>query len=816
MIVSKKHRAIILKLKNPDKIKAVIPAAKELQVGGKKYIAVKHGLDEVKVLRNVGINAPAPMMYYYDWPGRFTPFAAQRIAAGFMSMNERCYNLSEMGVGKTLAALWAFDYLRSIGRLNKAIIVSPLSTLERTWADEVFQHFPHLTAAVLHGSRDKRFKLLAQDVDIYLINHDGIKVKGLAEAIAARKDIDLLIIDELSQAARNASTDRARALKRVSLGRSVWGMTGTPTPNAPTDAWAQCRIVTPERVSQYFNRFRDSVMRQVGPFLWLPRPNATDVVYEAMQPSIRFTRDECVDLPPCMYETRQAELTSEQMKAYKEMLHHLKTEVAAGEVTAVNEAVKAQKLIQIACLAAGTLVLTRAGWRPIESIHASEDVWDGEDWVKSLGCFQMGTQHVIECDGVWMTPDHKVLTSIGWNPAEEVFYGDASTRPSRSEVRIPDGYQSSRIDLWGGDMELQMRLRDTGGAQEPVPPVQVPTEPSKLWVLPWEHHARYGRYTAVQRVVKDESSLYQSVGQGLEKLRRARSMCVRTMEGLYELLLRPARWICSGALSRENRQQRALRPRKLSMGNREATGEQSPNQQIYPNSMGGNDYIRGRPEGWTKTGNSISSDTGRTGGRPVAVFDLVECGPRNRFVVLGDSGPMVVHNCGVAYGSDGDRLALPAGPRLQVVQEICEEASGKILVFVPFVASIAVVAEHLRSCGISVEVVHGGTSKDERNRIFLDFQKTPLPRVIVAQPATLSHGVTLTAASTIVWYAPVTSADTFEQANARITRPGQKNHQFIIMVEGTDIERKYYQRLKEKQRVQGVLLDMVRDARVPA
>ena len=128
-------------------------------------------------------------------------------------------------------------------------------------------------------------------------------------------------------------------------------------------------------------------------------------------------------------------------------------------------------------------------------------------------------------------------------------------------------------------------------------------------------------------------------------------------------------------------------------------------------------------------------------------------------------------------------------------------------------AVIDKVISHIRSAGYTAEAIHGGVSKNERDRIFSDFMKTDAPHVIVAQPAAMSHGLTLTAANTIIWYAPIASNETWEQANARITRPGQKHSQLIVMIEGTDIERKYYQRLKEKQRVQGLLLGMIQDSR---
>jgi len=160
-------------------------------------------------------------------------------------------------------------------------------------------------------------------------------------------------------------------------------------------------------------------------------------------------------------------------------------------------------------------------------------------------------------------------------------------------------------------------------------------------------------------------------------------------------------------------------------------------------------------------------------------------------------------------------VTIPSHPRLSVLKEIIDEAQGKIIVFVPFVSSVRMVAAELAK-HYSVEFIYGAVSKTDRDRILGDFQKRDDPRVLVAQPGTLSHGLTLTAANTIVWYAPVTSNDIFQQANGRITRPGQKNSQFIITLEGTAVERRIYERLKNKQQMQGLLLDMVQDDRVVA
>jgi SNF2 family DNA or RNA helicase len=79
----------------------------------------------------------------------------------------------------------------------------------------------------------------------------------------------------------------------------------------------------------------------------------------------------------------------------------------------------------------------------------------------------------------------------------------------------------------------------------------------------------------------------------------------------------------------------------------------------------------------------------------------------------------------------------------------------------------------------------------------------------------MSHGLTLTAASTIVWYSCTTSNETFEQANGRINRPGQKMNNFIILLEGTPVETRVYSRLRKKQKLQGALLDEVKAHRDP-
>lgn len=519
MLIHKEKKAVLLKLKHPERVTTVIPSAITVSYQGGKVVAVPHRPDETRVLRNLGFEVPDPMPIHYAWPkvaGKYDPFEAQRETASFLSMHSRAFCLNDMGTGKTNSALWSYDYLRRTRQVKRMLVVCPLSTMERTWGDSVFQTFPHLTATVLYGNRDRRNKLLKQPSDVYIINIDGLAI--IKDELKNRDDIDLIVIDELALA-RNSSTERWKTLNEIcnkQFPRRVWGMTGSPTPNAPTDAWAQCKLITPDNndLPKYFGKFRDLVMRQLTQYKWIARPDANDTVYQIMQPSIRYSLDDCVDLPEQVFLTRDVEMTDEQKKAYKDMLSKLATEYAGGQILAVNEAVKANKLIQIAC--------------------------------------------------------------------------------------------------------------------------------------------------------------------------------------------------------------------------------------------------------------------------------------------------------GVAYGTNGEEVVIPSKPRMDALKELIDESSGKVIVFVPLTAALETVAKEL-SKDWTVAIVHGDTSKSERDLIFSSFQKTDDPRVLVANAATMSHGLTLTAATTIVWYAPVHSNEIYEQACARVRRPGQTKTTVIAHIAGSDVERRVYKRLQDKQSMQGILLEMMKD-----
>jgi SNF2 family DNA or RNA helicase len=486
-------------------VASLIPEVKVV----KDQMVLPHTHDVVRLARNLGLKAPAPIMAQYDWNGG-TPFKTQRITAAMLTMNRRAYVLSEMGTGKTRSALYAIDFLIRSGEIDRAIVVAPLSTLTTVWYREVFRYFNHLSVGVLHGDRKRRREILAQDHRIYVINHDGLAT--VLPELLVRRDIQCVAIDELA-AFRNARTARWKAVSALVGGRKyAWGLTGAPTPNEPPDAWAQVKLLTPERVPKYYKQFKEATMMQVSTFRWVPRKRSEDYVAQVMQPAVRFKRDDCVELPPVIYDTREAPLSPEQKRIYTEMMRHMKVAFDQGEVKAANEGVLMSKLLQI------------------------------------------------------------------------------------------------------------------------------------------------------------------------------------------------------------------------------TTG-----------------FV------YTKTGEPVEIDN---------------------------------------------------SPRMDALVELVDEAEGKVIVFVDFIHASHMVAKRLKAQGYSVAQVSGETSKKDRDQIFTEFQTAALPRVLVAHPKCMAHGLTLTSANVIVWFSPTTSNETYEQACARITRPSQTRKQLIMHLTGTPVESKLYKRLQQKQSLQGALLEL--------
>ena len=312
-------------------------------------VAVKWTLDSARLLNNIGFKAPSPIVSFYDWPGKYKPRAHQIEMASFSTLNNKNFNLSEPGTGKTAATLWALDFLMNVGEVRRALIMCPLSSMTLTWMQDIFDVLPHRVASVIHGPVERRLKNLARPIDFYVLNHDGIDIEAIAKVVRSRADIDVIIVDEASFF-RNSNTDKYRFLEWVAEKKlRLWMLTGSPCPNYPTDAWALSKLVSPHLAPKYYTRFREETMEQQG-MRWVAKAGATERAYEILQPAIRFKKADCLDLPPVIGPRNvQVQLSPEQKAAVKQMRDEMVMFAKEHQITAVNGADKLTKLRQILC-----------------------------------------------------------------------------------------------------------------------------------------------------------------------------------------------------------------------------------------------------------------------------------------------------------------------------------------------------------------------------------------------------------------------------------------------------------------------------------
>jgi SNF2 family DNA or RNA helicase len=163
---------------------------------------------------------------------------------------------------------------------------------------------------------------------------------------------------------------------------------------------------------------------------------------------------------------------------------------------------------------------------------------------------------------------------------------------------------------------------------------------------------------------------------------------------------------------------------------------------------------------------------------------------------------------GWVYAKDRGIVALDNDIRVKALVDAVTAGDRKVLVFVPFKHALAGISAALTEEKIEHAVVDGDTPATERARVFNLFQNTSKFHALVAHPQCLAHGITLTAADTVIWFAPVTSLEIYDQANARIRRVGQKHKQLILHLQSTAIERKVYKLLRNKQQVQQKFLEL--------
>jgi len=303
------------------------------------------------------------------------------------------------------------------------------------------------------------------------------------------------------------------------------------------------------------------------------------------------------------------------------------------------------------CLAEGTQVLTSNGWKAIEDIEVADWIHDGVEFVQHQGKVFKSVQACVTIDGVLMTPDHEVLTDEGWKTASQ------NPEPYRPNIRLSDNF-TPRAQRWtkallGVSMCLwQAYLQKWSSSGKRSQTGRCP----ELRVHDFffneqeKHKARNVQTSRVFRMGQHEGPMPKCTTQGIQKLWSARDKSLRKVEKLFREFLGgygsyiPA-WIGIG----QTGQQWGIHPRQLPLGRSTGKYYEQKKYDTHRCSTVGEGFWNRAHYYLQQTESGLAPreavDTARCTQQERKVYDILNCGPRHRFVVKGTSGPFIVHNC---------------------------------------------------------------------------------------------------------------------------------------------------------------------------
>lgn len=778
----------------------------------------------------------------------YTPRPWQPQMTQFIINTPRCNLFAGMGVGKTPTTLEALSTLFLFGEVKRVLIVGPKRVARDTWPDAVANFsasFGWMTIAVAIGDEKKRRAAISSGAMITTINFDNIA--WLVANYGEDWPFDMVVVDESTKLRglrvsiqthkktgkkwlQGQGASRAKELARVAHTRVTrWvNLTGTPTLAGLEALWGPTWFLDAgHRLGNSFTAFSHRWFRSV------PGSDPQRQVIEAMPFSEAQIRNAIQDITLVVdikdwlpvgepVETIiYVDLPADAQRHYDEMASELATEIKGQVVEAFSAGTKSQK-----CLAEGSEVLTAAGWKTIESVSPEDLLWDGVEWVSSAGAVCNGRRAVIDCWGVHLTDDHLVMSNSGWREAKEVSTNAIQDpRLNRREVRLPHDYCESRVDSLGEEVEgtmdgpVCMRGRDscdrfqfkTADQKQD----QVVRVPKRGTTYLGERHTRHVQTSGASPMARRKTADHQQSIKRLGELRRSRDLHVRPVAGvLREFLVRHGAYLQGQLATRPDRQRRTLRTGELSLGNSESPVQQQKDECIHTNTSGFDDRGRSCGLGWSETDNGVQALSPRLVGRSPfrpRVYDIVNCGPRNRFTVRGRTGEVfLAHNClqiasGAMYTDDKGTWVPVHDEKLEVLKSVVEEAMGMpLLVFYHFKSDAARI---LKAFPKAVQL-------DDKPQTMADFKAGKIP-ILLAHPASAGHGVDGLQHGTHIcfFYSTNWSAENDAQAIERIgpTRQMQSGYDRVVSViravaRGT-VEESAVKRLKSRVSVQEALLD---------
>lgn len=534
-----------------------------------------------------------------------------------------------------------------------------------------------------------RDRLLEFDTDISIINVENFQ--WLVETMRGAWPWDTIIMDE-SAMFRTPGSGRFKAYTDIAHKvDNLIQLTATPAPNGYLGLWAQIFMIDGgKRLGRTYTAFRDNFFIQsFNGYSYNLRPGMKDVIDDKIKDVvISMDAGDHLELQPEVIEDIVLTLPNKLRPLYDELAKEFYLSLPDGEVDVETMAILSSKLRQF-CIIEGTEVLTDRGWVPIETVTAADRVWDGEVFASCNGSVYNGCRTTVPVWGVAMTPDHLVLTDSGWVRGGDI-HGKPSKEYTRSDFRLPYGYSKRRSGVGreklARNLALPVCLREKHSYEGFVSAMQkTHSQVVRVYGRLLGKNPRPELSPVIQEVDSDERSVLLQVGQGLQKLWSERYSSSTPLARLSKLLRRFNRYFRPYSVNGSRTQQWSLRAGECKVYYSRDSGEQHQTQSIFEqwdDSYSSSEVCRAGPRDSIR---QIAKRLGGEGRVKSAVYDIVNAGSRNRYMVRNSDGyEFIVHNCsGAMYASDEDRTVIDVhNMKVDALRDITEATGGIPMIMV--------------------------------------------------------------------------------------------------------------------------------------
>lgn len=796
------NKALLFRTRQPQKYEIIPKKVVVERYEDGVALLVKWGLDEVRVLRNLGLRkAPSPITGRYNWPGRHKPMDHQVETAAFLTLHRRAFVFNDPGTGKTLSALWAADYLMRIGEVRRVLILCPLSIMHSAWMGDLQASVIHRSAIIAHHSKaSRRAEMVRGDYEFVISNYEGVDL--ISDEITKDGRFDLVIVDECFVAGTLVATPEGdKAIESLKEGDKVL------TPAGAKRIKRIVRNASRNLVTIKTSDGKETTCTAEHPFFtdagWVTAKNLVGrrLVRKDELPSVWgrvFTREKQACVAPLEgFSRRDDLLTILRSEA-------LPSTEPGGELFQ-SDASRTTRQSVWDC-SVGRVQGEHVAHNKSSGANTEDS---GRQWFWNDICGALS--EFLSAYGVGM----ELPRSVGREAARLSYLLQAGLCEPRDQAGL------------GGGWELPQFVGQKGAGQKKG------GEVGGTWVVSVSHHEQASP-TTVYNLEVEGVPHYFAGGHLVHNCNAYKNPSTDRWKALARILTKDTYlWMMTGSPASQSPEDafglaRLVCPQRVPLfktGWRDQVMYKltkfkwvpKPNAKelvfdaLQPAIRFKKSDCLDLPPVVTETRfvemtaqqkryyNLLKEQAlVRTAGETITAINAA-----------AEVSKLLQISAGAAYSDNSEVVEFDATPRMNVLEEVLRETDRKVIVFALFRSSISAIVSFLNKRGIETDEIHGDVKPSKRGEIINRFQTQPQPRILVMQPQATAHGITLTAADTVVFFGPLMSVEQYTQAIARSDRKGQTSDKVtVVHIQSSPIEEKMFKALVNKVDDNRLLTDM--------